>query len=156
MVKYTANGCPSEDDEESVLADYCDTVGWKHTHFSNETYTTSWNQKHKMKKLGVHSGIPDHLVLVPLKNTGEIVPVYIEMKRVKGGTVSDAQFEWILALRNAGQIVTVCFGGEDAVDFLTAVHVGDAEKIAKNTEKFEKKLKNWQKKQEKKKNECPF
>ncbi len=155
MVRYTANGTPSEDDEEHVLADYCDLRGWIHTHFSNETYTTSWKQKNKMKYLGVHSGIPDHLVIVPRKD-GIVVPVYVEMKRQKGGTVSDEQFKWGKALRIACQYVAVCEGGAEAVEFVEAVEKKNDKIIDKYEEKFDKMFEKWEKKQKKQKNDCPF
>lgn len=154
MVRYTANGTISEDDEEHVLADYCDVRGWKHTHFSNETYTTSWKQKAKMKYLGVHSGVPDHLVIVPRKD-GIVVPVYVEMKRQKGGTVSDEQFKWIKALRIACQYVAVCEGGDEAVEFVEAVEKKNDKIIDKYEEKFDKMFEKWEKKQ-KEKSTCPF
>ncbi len=155
MVRYTANGTPSEDDEEHVLADYCDLRGWRHTHFSNETYTTSWKQKNKMKYLGVHSGVPDHLVIVPRKD-GIVVPVYVEMKRAEGGTISDSQFAWIKSLKIAMQYVAVCEGGAEAVEYVEAVEKMDEKTLAKYDEKFEKKYENWEKKQKKQKNTCPF
>ncbi len=155
MVRYTANGTASEDDEEHTLADYCDLRGWRHTHFSNETYTTSWKQKAKMKYLGVHSGVPDHLVIVPRRD-GLVIPVYIEMKRQKGGTVSDSQFAWIKTLKIAMQYVAVCEGGAEAVEYLEAVELNDPQIILKYDEKFDKMFENWEKKQKKQKNECPF
>lgn len=154
MTKYSANGCPIEDEEEHVLSDYCDLRGWKHTHFSNETYTTSWNQKRKMAYLGVHSGIPDHLVIIPTKRG--LVPCYVEMKRQKGGTISDSQYEWIHLLKLAGQYVAVCEGGQEAIEFVSGVEKNDAKIIKKYDEKFDKKYEKWLKKQEKKKNVCPF
>lgn len=154
MVKYTANGCPSEDDEEHLLADYCDTRGWKHTHFSNETYTTSWNQKRKMKYLGVHSGIPDHFILIP-RRTG-LIPCYIEMKRKRGGTISDEQYKWIHNLRLAGLYATVCEGGLEAIEYAEAVWKNDVKITTKYHLKFEEKYKKWLKKQEKKKNSLPY
>lgn len=155
MVRYTANGTPSEDDEEHVLADYCDLRGWIHTHFSNEIYTTSMKQKRKMKYLGVHSGVPDHLVIVPRKD-GIVVPVYVEMKRQKGGTVSDEQFKWVKALRIACQYVAVCEGGAEAVEFIEAVEKKNDKIIDKYEEKFDKMFEKWGKKQKKQKNDCPF
>ena len=140
MPSYTANGTISEDDEEHVLVDFCDLHGWKHTHFSNETYTTSWKQKAKMKYLGVHRGIPDHLVLVPSAIDDVLVPVYIEMKREKGGTISDNQFEWISALKKAGQYVTVCEGGNEAIKFIDAVRYGNKKVLQAFDERFEKKF----------------
>lgn len=144
MVKYTANGTPSEDDEEHVLSDYCDLKGWRHTHFSNETYTTSWKQKAKMKYLGVHSGVPDHLIIVPRKD-GLVVPVYVEMKRTKGGTVSDSQFAWIKSLKIAMQFVAVCEGGEQAVEYVQAVADMNEKVIKKYDEKWEKMYEKWKK-----------
>ena len=158
MISYTSNGTPSEDDEEHTLVDFCDLKGWKHTHFSNETYTTSWKQKNKMKYLGVHSGVPDHLVIVRRKD-GTTVPAYVEMKREKGGTISDTQFEWIEALLQAGQFDAACEGGEEAVKFVTAVENNDTKTIDEFIEKFEKKrekrLKNLEKK-EKYEKDNPF
>lgn len=155
MVRYTANGTPSEDDEEEILAQYCDLRGWRHTHFSNETYTTSWKQKAKMKKLGVHSGVPDHLVIVPRRDR-LVVPVYIEMKREKGGTVSDEQFKWIKSLKIAMQFAAVCEGGREAIEYLDAVEKKDEKTLQKYDEKFDKMYEKWGKKQKKQKNDCPF
>lgn len=94
MVRYTANGTPSEDDEESAFADWLDQMGYRHTHFSNEMYTQSVQIKARMKRLGVHSGPPDHLIIVPCSD-GKKRTLYIEMKRQKGGKVSDTQWEWL-------------------------------------------------------------
>ena len=87
---------------------------------------------------------------------GIVVPVYIEMKRQKGGTVSDSQFKWIKALRIACQYVAVCEGGGEAVEFLEAVEKKDNKKIDEYEEKFDKMFENWEKKQKKQKNDCPF
>lgn len=155
MVRYTANGTVSEDDEEHVLSDFCDVLGWRHTHFSNETYTTSWKQKQKMKYLGVNGGVPDHLVLIPKKGGG-FYPTFVEMKRKKGGTISDNQFRWIMDLLRAGLYATVCEGGDEAVEYVTAVHGQNQEKIQEYNDKFLKKYEKWLKKQQKQKNDCPF
>lgn len=148
----------SEDDEENFLADYCDMRGWKHTHFSNETYTTSWKQKNKMKYLGVHSGVPDHFVLVIRKN-GQVIPVWVEMKRKDGGTISDNQFDWISSLLEANQYATVCYGGEEATRFLRAVEDNRVDVISEFVERFKKKREKRLKtreKQEKAKKDNPF
>ena len=149
---------PSEDDEENMLAEYCDLRGWKHTHFSNETYTTSWKQKAKMKYLGVSSGVPDHLVIVKRPHRAP-VPVYIEMKRQKGGTLSDTQFKWIDALYEAGQYVAVCESGHKAIIFLEAVENDVAVILDDFRAIYEEKREKWLKrlkKREKMKKDCPF
>lgn len=165
MVRYTANGCPSEDDEEHAVSDYCDLKKWKHTHFSNETYTTSWKQKQKMRYLGVHSGIPDHIVLIP-NRVGGFYTVFVEMKRQKGGTISDEQYKWVHALICAGNYATVCEGAEEAIKYLDAIYNQDSQVIEEYVKKFFKKYEKWQKKDKKPKklpknvhfeeNDCPF
>lgn len=152
---YTYNGCPSEDDEENAVADYCDLRGWKHTHIGNEIFTESWKQKAKQKYLGLHSGFPDHVVLVKHKD-GRTIPVFLEMKRKKGGEISDNQFDWVEALREAGQHAIVCEGAEQAIKVLEAVAGGDEEPYKLCIEKFYKKYEKNRQKREKAKNSCPF
>lgn len=152
---YAANGVPTEDVEEATFAKWLDLKHFMHTHFSNETFTKSWSQKRKMKNLGVHSGLPDHLVLVKAKD-GCLYPTYVEMKRVKGGVISDAQFMWIRALKMAGQFATVCEGADEAIEYIKAIAARDADKIIKIEAKFDKKYEKWTKKQEKQENSLPY
>lgn len=153
MTKYTANGTPSEDDEEHLLSDYCDVRGWQHSHVSNETYTTSWNQKRKMKYLGVSGGFPDHVVVMDCKPSPHLV--FIELKRQKGGTISDKQFEWIHTLIQAGQKATVCYGGQEAIDYLESIEKGSSlqfELEDRFLQKYQKRLA----KQQRKDSELPY
>ena len=90
MAKWTKD-IPSEDDEEGAFTDWLELQGYTHWHVPQETYTTSWAVKNKAKKLGVRRGVPDHWAIVPTSNTFRLVA--IEMKRAKGGTISDDQFE---------------------------------------------------------------
>lgn len=114
MVKYTANGTPSEDDEEATFADWLDLHGLRHTHLSNEMFTRSPKIKARMKMLGVHSGPPDHLIIVPCVD-GKKRLVYIEMKRQKGGEISDNQFDWLHDLIACeGVIALVAKGAHEA------------------------------------------
>ena len=62
----------------------------------------------KLKVEGVMPGVPD--LYVPAWN------LWIEMKRVKGGSLSKAQKDWIEYLGGIGQTVLVCKGFDDAVD----------------------------------------
>lgn len=144
MVRYTANGCPSEDDEEHLLSDYCDNRGWKHTHVSNETFTTSWNQKRKMRYLGVSSGFTDHIVIMKVKKMRRIV--FIELKRQKGGSISDNQYEWVHELQEAGQKAVVCRGGQEAIDYLESIENGTRYQFTLEY-RFQKQYKSWLKKQ---------
>lgn len=79
------------------------------THVSNETWTSSWKQKHKNKAMGVRSGIPDYVIVFPEK------VLFLELKREKGGVVSTTQKKWIAALSNNQRVeVAVAKGFEEA------------------------------------------
>lgn len=82
------------------------------THIPNETFTTSWNQKIKNKRMGVNRGFPDYIVLTDTQM------VVIEMKRMAGGTVSKEQKEWIKEFTRLGIPAKVCKGYDEAVKFL--------------------------------------
>lgn len=82
------------------------------THIPNETYTTSRNAKRKNKLQGVRPGFPDYIILT---NTKILI---IEMKRSKGGVVSDYQQSWINQLELLGITVKVCYGFEEAREFI--------------------------------------
>lgn len=78
------------------------------THVSNETYTTSWKQKHKNKRMGVRSGVPDYIIITPT------TVLFLEMKRLKGGVVSTAQKEWLRACGGKKTISALCRGFDEA------------------------------------------
>lgn len=71
---------------------------------------------------GVKSGIPD--VVLPVPRNG-YHGAYLEMKRTKGGVVSEDQKKWIECLRAQGYFVAVCKGWVEAkdvlVNYLTAI-----------------------------------
>lgn len=66
-----------------------------------------------LKKQGVKRGVPDMCLPVP---RGGFNGLYIELKRVKGGTVSDEQREWIAALNTQGYKAIICHGAEEAIE----------------------------------------
>lgn len=65
-----------------------------------------------LKKQGVKRGVPDMCLPVP---RGGFNGLYIELKRVKGGTVSDEQGAWINALNAQGYRAVVCCGAQEAI-----------------------------------------
>mgnify|MGYP003571286227 CR=1 FL=1 len=64
-----------------------------------------------MKATGTKAGVPDVCLAVA---RGGYFGLYIEMKRIKGGKVSDSQNEWIERLKNQGYKAVVCKGFEAA------------------------------------------
>lgn len=65
----------------------------------------------RFKAEGVKAGVPD--LFLPVARGG-YHGLFIEMKRKKGGRVSEAQKGWITALNKQGFYAVVCYGCEDA------------------------------------------
>lgn len=101
---------PTEEVEQRVVVEYLRLRGHKFSAIPNSTYTPSWNQKRKNKEMGLNAGLPDLFCII------HYTPVWIEMKRRKGGRLSPAQKEWIQALEDSGQTVWVCHGADEAID----------------------------------------
>lgn len=64
-----------------------------------------------LKRQGVKAGVPD--VFLPIARHG-CHGLFIEMKRAKGGVLSQFQREYIEALMREGYRVAVCHGFEEA------------------------------------------
>lgn len=98
----------TEDQECYLLVEYLNLKNIKYTHINNEMWTKSWKQKARAKRMGVSPGFPDYLILIKNKLMA------IEMKRSKGGVLSDNQREWLEALKACGIDGYVCKGFEEA------------------------------------------
>lgn len=68
---------------------------------------------HYMKKEGRLAGVPDIFLAYPNENKHGL---FIEMKREKGGVVSDNQKKMIELLKQCGYEAVVCHGFVDAVN----------------------------------------
>lgn len=111
---------PSEHEESVALAQYLEILLnqgkiAEFSHTAQETYTKSWYQKRKNVAEGVRSGVPDYIIVTHTD------VLFIEMKRIKGGQLSEHQKRWIEAISNAGCKAFVCKG------FLEAKEVIDGE-----------------------------
>lgn len=125
---------PTEDQEQEAFVQWLRLKGYPHFRVPNETYTKSWSQKAKNKKLGVSSGVPDLFVAVPFPPPHLIIAhkdrddevrnktlVAIEMKRKKGGVTSENQKKWIKTLNEAGVQTVVCKGCDAAIEFIESI-----------------------------------
>ena len=65
-----------------------------------------------LKAQGVKSGVPDMCLPV---SRGGYHGLYIELKRQKGGVVSETQKSWITALAKQGYKAVVCRGADEAI-----------------------------------------
>ena len=66
----------------------------------------------KFKREGLRAGVPD--LFLPIARQG-FHGIWIEMKRSKGGKLSDAQTNWVWFLRDEGYEAYVCAGAEEAI-----------------------------------------
>ena len=71
----------------------------------------------KLKREGLRAGVPD--LFLPAARAG-YNGLFLELKRVKGGRVSDVQREWHAELRLAGYAVAVCHGADEAQQCLAS------------------------------------
>lgn len=71
----------------------------------------------KLKAEGLKPGVPD--VCLPVARGGHH-GLYIEMKRRKGGVMSDEQNQWRDDLTSEGYLVARCNGWDEARDLLTS------------------------------------
>jgi hypothetical protein len=103
----TIEKIPSEDREQMLL------VQWFRRTYPGVRIFAIPNGGHrhpavaaKLKATGASAGVPD--LFIPAWK------LWIEMKRVKGGTVSAEQKDWIKYLEEVGYCVKVCKGAEAA------------------------------------------
>lgn len=64
---------------------------------------------------GLKSGVPD--ICLPVARGG-YHGLYIELKRLRGGKLSDNQRDWLGALRDEGYMATMCKGWEAASEVI--------------------------------------
>lgn len=90
----------------------------------NAARRTQWEAR-RAKQEGLATGFPDLLCIWP---GGGIA--FVEMKRAKGGTVSENQREWIERLQGYGFPAAVCRGADAAMEFLRSAGAPIRERAA--------------------------
>ena len=69
----------------------------------------------KLKTEGVSAGVPDICLPAP---RGKWHGLYIELKRQRGGKLSEEQKKWLRFLKKQGYFVAACEGWEEARDMI--------------------------------------
>ena len=103
---------PLEHDEQVALVEWMDWAHPKVPYFA----TPNGGHRHpavaaKLKAEGVKAGVPD--LCIPVARGG-FHGFFLELKRAKGGKLSDDQKAWITELLAQGYEVKVCAGFEAA------------------------------------------
>lgn len=103
------NNTPLEASECYTLVEYLNLKKIKFTHIPQETFTKSWGVKMKNKRMGVKKGVPDYIICLPK------ILLFIEMKRVKGSSVSEEQLEWQKELSKYDNVKSfIAYGFDEA------------------------------------------
>lgn len=116
---------PLEDDECIAFSDWLKANNIPHAHIANESRSSSKSamiRGAKLKRMGQSRGVWDYEVFIPIKGiTGRIdcyEMVKIEMKRRKGGVVSQEQKTWGKIYELSGIQCKVCHGADEAIAFI--------------------------------------
>lgn len=118
--KPAARISPLEADEQKMLFEWAEYAEVLYPelqlmyHIVNEG-RRSYRSGAELRKQGMKAGVPDICLPVPRGGFGAL---YIEMKRAKGGRVSDAQDWWIEKLNAAGNLAVICHGFEEAKEII--------------------------------------
>ena len=106
--------CQTEDQEQMQLVKYLQCRRLLFYHVPNGS-NRSMAYTAKLKCLGLSPGVPDICIPIPrLTYHG----LYLELKRKKGGVVSDSQKYWIAELRKQGYRAEVCRGADKAIEVI--------------------------------------
>ena len=76
----------------------------------------------KLKAEGVKPGVPDLVLPVPI---GGYIGLYLELKRIKGGTLQNDQKKWLTRLQELGHCTCVCKGFAEALSTTQAYLSGN-------------------------------
>lgn len=109
--------CPTEAAEQMALSRWLDLkrLLWCHVPNSGQHKV---QYRAAMARQGLKRGVPDLLIFTPPPRVPGCRGVAIELKRLRGGTVSDSQRYWIEQLQAADWQARVCKGAQAAVDWL--------------------------------------
>lgn len=116
---------PTEYEECVAFVDWLRLNHIPHAHYGNESQSGTKNamiRGAKLKRIGQSRGVFDYDVYVPIKGiTGEVdcyELIKIEMKRQRGGTVSEYQKKWQKIYDQAGIPSRICKGADEAIKFV--------------------------------------
>lgn len=124
-----AHTAPTEDQEQGALVKWLRAQRVAFTAIPNGAYLFGGRvdrarQWAKLQRTGCQKGFPDLLIFTPPPNSPGCPGVAVEMKRTKGGRVSDEQRAWLDALEGYGWKAIVAKGCDSAVKQLRELGYG--------------------------------
>lgn len=117
---------PSEAQEQTWLFHWAELAKGKFPELALMYHIPNGGSRNKLEAAhlqaqGVKPGVPD--VCLPVARSG-FHGLYVEMKRLRGGKVSENQRTWISMLREQGYQAAVCKGWEDAAELIKSYLLG--------------------------------
>lgn len=114
---------PLEDEEYDLIVKYLNDMGFVYTHIPMETYTSSWNVKKRNKRIGVKSGFPDYVIIIPYWWVGKRhnVLLFAEIKRRKGSKLRANQKEWLHNLKSCNELAEVFYGADELKAYINGL-----------------------------------
>lgn len=109
--------CPTEEVEQIQLMDWVERVGTAQypelamLHHIPNGGKRGKGEAGRFRAMGTKSGVPDLCLPVP---RGPYHGLYIELKRLRGGTLRPDQHQWLDALTAQGYVACMCRGQEAA------------------------------------------
>lgn len=113
---------PTEHEEQVLIFSWADRLSGLYPALQmlyaipNGSYKSKQSAR-KFAAEGLKSGVPDICLPVPSAD-GQYHSLYIELKRQKGGKVSDTQKAWIGSLQFYGNQAWVAKGGNEAIEII--------------------------------------
>lgn len=117
MLRFSKSRVPYEHQEQAVVIEWANlnVNQWpclKYIYSSQSGVRMGWKALGREKKAGMKKGVPDLFLPFP---TEKYHGLYIEMKRLKGGSVKPEQQDWINYLNSVGYYAVVCRGADEAI-----------------------------------------
>lgn len=117
-----ATPVPTEDEEQRRLFQWARMMSGRYPELTLMFHIPNGGSRRRveaaiLKGMGVKSGVPD--IFPPAGKLGKH-GLFIEMKRRKGGSLSEEQHVWLCALATQGYAVCVCKGYDEAIEQIKA------------------------------------
>lgn len=116
---------PTEAQEQTMLMSWAELQSGKYPELKLLYHVPNGGSRNKaeagrLRAEGVKAGVPDLCLPVARR---EYHGLYIELKRQRGGRISDLQAQWLSALSEQGYKTALCCGWEQAagtiIEYLT-------------------------------------
>lgn len=124
------NLTPLEDQEQETIFQWADLMMSQYPELEYMYHVPNGGARSKataarLKRQGVRAGVPD--IVLPVARM-HFCGLYIELKRIKGGKVSEEQKKWLAYLNRAGYLAVECKGADEAIEAITNYLKGEVSK----------------------------